>query len=132
MKVLCVAEKPSIARSVSQILSGGGFETGTTANKYIKNFKFKTRLSDWGECEVVFTSVAGHLTTMEFAEGWRKWKQCDPAALFEQAQIVEQVQEVSFHVNNSVRANNRVRKVSMIILSRRAGLLEDYLFGRTV
>ena len=132
MKILCVAEKPSIARSVSQILSGGRFETSGTANKYIKNFKFKSRLSDWGECDVVFTSVAGHLTTFDFSEAWRKWKQSDPAALFEQAQIVEEIPAVSFHINTSVGANSRVQRVSMTILSVRAGLLEDYLFGRTV
>lgn len=31
MRVLCVAEKPSIAKSISQILSGGQF---TTVSKY--------------------------------------------------------------------------------------------------
>lgn len=33
MRVLCVAEKPSIARSISQILSGGRVETVSRVNQ---------------------------------------------------------------------------------------------------
>ena len=94
MKVLCVAEKPSIAKAVSQILAGGRLESTTTNNKFIKNYKFTSRFPEWGECDVVFTSVAGHLTEADFDIQWRKWTQCAPIALFEEARIIETIPQV--------------------------------------
>lgn len=32
---------------------------------------------------MVFTSVAGHVTEMDFGEGYRKWNSCQPSALFD-------------------------------------------------
>jgi len=93
-KILCVAEKPSIAKAVSLILSGGRYNTSDTRNKYIKNYKFTSRFPEWGECEVVFTSVSGHLTEIDFDALWRKWDTCSPAALFEEARIVQRVPQV--------------------------------------
>lgn len=94
MKILCVAEKPSIAKAVSQILAGGRLDVGGTTINYIKNYKFTSRFPEWGECEVVFTSVAGHLMEAEFDAQWRKWNQCAPITLFEEARIVHTVPQV--------------------------------------
>ena len=35
MRVLCVAEKPSIARSITDILSGGRFETVSLVSLFV-------------------------------------------------------------------------------------------------
>jgi DNA topoisomerase III len=94
MKILCVAEKPSIAKAVSQILSGGRLDVSGTGNNFIKNYKFSSRFPEWGECDVVFTSVAGHLTEVDFDNQWRKWTQCAPVSLFEEARIVETIPPV--------------------------------------
>jgi DNA topoisomerase-3 len=95
MKILCVAEKPSIAKAVSSILAGGArLNIGETATAYIKNYKFNSRFPEWGDCEVVFTSVAGHLTEFDFADAWRKWNSCQPASLFEVAQVIAKTPEV--------------------------------------
>jgi DNA topoisomerase-3 len=95
MKILCVAEKPSIAKAVSSILAGGArLEIGNTQNKYIKNYKFNSRFPEWGDCEVVFTSVTGHLTEVDFGDAWRKWNSCQPASLLEAAQLIEKIPEV--------------------------------------
>jgi DNA topoisomerase III len=94
MKILCVAEKPSIAKAVSQILGGGRFTTTNTQITYIKNYKFSTRFPEWGECDVVFTSVVGHLMAADFGDQWKKWTQCQPVALFEEARIVELIPQV--------------------------------------
>ena len=94
MKVLCVAEKPSIARAVSQILAGGRFEVAGTNTNFIKNFKFSSRFPEWGECDVVFTSVAGHLTECDFDDRWRKWNSCAPQTLFEEARVIETIPHV--------------------------------------
>ncbi len=98
MRILCVAEKPSIAKAVSAILAGGTrLQIYETRNKYIKNYKFTSRFPEWGDCEVVFTSVTGHLTELDFDEQWRKWTSCPPASLFEVARIVETVPDVIPH-----------------------------------
>lgn len=96
MKVLCVAEKPSIAKAVSQILAGGRYDVSNTNNNYIKNYKFTSRFPQWGECDVVFTSVAGHLTEADFDQQWRKWSTCPPVALFDEARIIETIPSVHF------------------------------------
>jgi|SRR6202035_60020 DNA topoisomerase III len=95
MKILCVAEKPSIAKAVAQILSGGAFQASNTRINYIKNYKFTCRFPEWGQCDVVFTSVAGHLTAADFDEPYRSWTRCAPVALFEEARIVGFVPDVT-------------------------------------
>ncbi|EAU90946.2 hypothetical protein CC1G_02333 [Coprinopsis cinerea okayama7 len=80
MRVLCVAEKPSISKSITQILSGGQFRTTNTALGYIKNYEF-----DYPQTRATFvvTCVTGHLTSTDFTEQHRGWHSCDPSALFD-------------------------------------------------
>ncbi|KAJ3773023.1 DNA topoisomerase [Lentinula raphanica] len=79
-KVLCVAEKPSISKSISQILSGGQYNTRNTASKFIKNYDF-----DYPQTRSRFTvtCVSGHLTERDFPDEYRKWTSCDPFTLFD-------------------------------------------------
>lgn len=97
MRVLCVAEKPSIAKSITQILSGGRFNTvchsfchlapaelafgqRNSRNKYIKNYDF-----DYPQTNAQFTvtAVMGHVMEYDFNAMYSKWTSCDPFALFE-------------------------------------------------
>ncbi|EMD37681.1 hypothetical protein CERSUDRAFT_50044 [Gelatoporia subvermispora B] len=89
MRVLCVAEKPSIAKSISQILSGGQFTTRQTANKYIKDYDF-----NYPQTNSFFTvtSVSGHLFDYDFEPQFSKWMSCNPFSLFD-AQIVKSVKK---------------------------------------
>lgn len=113
MKILCVAEKPSIAKAVANSLSNGSynvvsfvllgtFESSPPANKfliffffrsffpdqrnsnnqYIKNYEFSYNFPAWGNCEVVMTSVMGHLTASDFEARYQKWQAVDPRELF--------------------------------------------------
>ena len=97
MRVLCVAEKPSIAKSIAQILSGGQYTTVSmkhinrvgyslrlwkrnTSCKYIKNYDFdypQTR------SKYTVTSVVGHLMNQDFGSTFKSWNGCDPFSLFE-------------------------------------------------
>ncbi|KIY52889.1 prokaryotic type I DNA topoisomerase [Fistulina hepatica ATCC 64428] len=80
MHVLCVAEKPSIAKSISQILSGGHFQNNAGRSKFNRNFEF-----DYPQTRSTFTvtSVSGHLTEQDFDEAHRKWSSCSPIDLFD-------------------------------------------------
>ena len=95
-KILCVAEKPSIAKAVALHLSGGQVNTrNVRENQYVKNYEFDfTFPPPWGSCSVTMTSVLGHLSKVDFAAEYRKWKSCDPFQLFD-APIVKLVDKVS-------------------------------------
>ncbi|KAL4881129.1 DNA topoisomerase [Aspergillus karnatakaensis] len=84
-KVLCVAEKPAIAKAVAQHLSGGRFTThDITGHRYVKNYLFDFNFGGpLGNCSVTMTSVLGHLTNLEFPPQYATWMSCPPAALFE-------------------------------------------------
>lgn len=71
MKVLCVAEKNSIAKAVSQILGGGRSTSRDSGYMYVKNYDFMFSgfpfARNGANCEVTMTSVAGHLTGIDFS-----------------------------------------------------------------
>ncbi|CAB4255181.1 similar to Saccharomyces cerevisiae YLR234W TOP3 DNA Topoisomerase III [Maudiozyma barnettii] len=87
MKVLCVAEKNSIAKAVSNILSGGQLTTKNTNFPYVKNYEFTYSGFNFtgsnASCEVVMTSVAGHLTGVDFDNQQYGWGKCNPSELFD-------------------------------------------------
>jgi DNA topoisomerase-3 len=130
MRVLCVAEKPSIARSITEILSGGQF-TNVSCNvslyradrhvrmhvlqrpsdhKFIKNYDF-----DYPQTNAHFTvtSVLGHLTTHAFGEAYRIWHSCDPFALFD-APVYSQIPAD----NKSIERNliNEAKRSNMLMI----------------
>ncbi|KAG9257277.1 DNA topoisomerase [Emericellopsis atlantica] len=83
MKVLCVAEKPSISKAVATHLSGGSFQTHNTRSQYIKNYAFTFDFGQpWGQCDVTMTAVVGHLTQTLFADGYKNWESPPPVSLF--------------------------------------------------
>ncbi|KAL5524020.1 hypothetical protein ACEPAG_8193 [Sanghuangporus baumii] len=80
MHVLCVAEKPSIAREITNILSGGQYTSRATRNKYIRNYDF-----DYPQTRSSFTvtAVSGHIMEHDFDDAHRSWNSCDPFTLFD-------------------------------------------------
>lgn len=83
-KILCVAEKPAIAKAVAQHLSGGRITTHhIRGNQYVKNYEFDFNFRTWGNCSVVMTSVLGHLTGLDFDPAFKGWRSCQPSQLFD-------------------------------------------------
>jgi len=103
-KVLSVAEKPSIAREISRILSNGQSQKVCSAllfafrrRRIEKNFPFLQRngISQYNHCfdfvctvgnvtyDMVVTSVTGHLTEVNFPNAYRGWRTTDPVSLFQ-------------------------------------------------
>ncbi|EIM22038.1 prokaryotic type I DNA topoisomerase [Wallemia mellicola CBS 633.66] len=85
IKYLCVAEKPSISKSITQILSSGSYNSRNTSSKFIKNYDFNYKMTGYNGRQVSFTvtAVAGHLTASDFGKDYRKWHSCDPLQLFD-------------------------------------------------
>ncbi|KAH7665841.1 DNA topoisomerase III protein [Dioscorea alata] len=81
--VLNVAEKPSVAKSVAEILShaGGGLRSRDGRSRYNRIFEFDYSIRGQ-RCHMLMTSVIGHLMELEFDDRFRKWHSCDPADLY--------------------------------------------------
>ncbi|ETV91897.1 hypothetical protein, variant [Aphanomyces invadans] len=81
MRVLNVAEKPSVAKEISAILSQGGCRRRPGQSPYNAIFEFPYQINNQN-VEMAFTSVTGHLMELDFAASYRSWKSCDPVELF--------------------------------------------------
>ncbi|KAK4186562.1 putative DNA topoisomerase 3 [Podospora australis] len=83
-RVLCVAEKPSIAKAVAGHLSGGHYQTANTQDKYTKNYTFTFNFGgQLGDCNVTMTAVRGHMTGVEFPPAFKSWSYPPPESLFD-------------------------------------------------
>ncbi|KAF2101899.1 DNA topoisomerase 3-beta [Rhizodiscina lignyota] len=83
-RILCVAEKPSIARTVAGFLGGNVQGRNVRGDQWLKNFEFTYDFGlPWGQSEVIFTSVRGHVHEHDFDPRYRSWQSCNPQSLFE-------------------------------------------------
>lgn len=104
MKLLCVAEKPSISKEVASILSGGRYTTRHSKNKFIKNYDFQFEFATLGRCEVTMTCVAGHITGIDVGPR-HLWGACAPGALLD-AELITKVtkQDIFDNITNEARS----------------------------
>ncbi|KAJ1671889.1 DNA topoisomerase [Spiromyces aspiralis] len=105
MRVLCVAEKPSQARTLAQLLSRNQFRQRRGLNKYCNNFDFEYRLKG-NLVPVTMTSVLGHVMEHDFDAEYRKWSVCDPCDLLA-APVLRSVPEKMHNVAQNVRDEAR-------------------------
>ena len=117
MIVLNVAEKNDAAKTISGILGSGRVSNNPGVSVYNRNYEFPYQLYDRrtnqrSQVSMVFTSVTGHLMTVEFSERCHKnWNSCSPKDLFEapvRRFVPEDMKNVAKNLEN---------------LSRRAGML---------
>ncbi|CAI5721922.1 hypothetical protein KXD40_004577 [Peronospora effusa] len=81
MKVLNVAEKPSVAKEIAHILSSGHSQRRPGFSKYNALFEFPYQIQGQ-EVQMVVTSVTGHMMELDFDARVRSWYSCDPVELF--------------------------------------------------
>lgn len=106
MKVLCVAEKPSIAKEVTNILSGGKLVRRNSPSKYNSNFDFKFDFPGHGVCDVTMTSVTGHINRTDFPAQYG-WGKVPPGRLFElPIEVKIDKDKAAIHRNISTEARN--------------------------
>uniref|UniRef100_A0A915DD97 DNA topoisomerase n=1 Tax=Ditylenchus dipsaci TaxID=166011 RepID=A0A915DD97_9BILA len=74
-RVLCVAEKNDAAKHISHILSRNHCALREGRSKFNKLYCFEGDV-------LVFTSVSGHLTALEFDKAYKNWDQRNISALF--------------------------------------------------
>lgn len=84
VRALNVAEKPSVAKSISEMLGGQGVQSRTGRSQYNRIFDFPHSIRANGGCDIAmtFTSVTGHLMGLDFPATYQKWGSVDPLELF--------------------------------------------------
>lgn len=82
IRVLNVAEKPSVAKTVSNILSYNNCRTRDGRSRYNRIYEFNYTIGNQ-PCNMLMTSVTGHLMELDFDDQYRKWHSCDPAHLYQ-------------------------------------------------
>ncbi|XP_012551245.2 DNA topoisomerase 3-alpha isoform X1 [Bombyx mori] len=82
MKYLNVAEKNDAAKNIASHLSKGTSTGRKGLSKYNKIYQFKANVMGQ-DCEMVMTSVSGHLLALEFSGTYRTWQTCSPLSLFD-------------------------------------------------
>ncbi|KAL2022325.1 hypothetical protein VTK56DRAFT_5723 [Thermocarpiscus australiensis] len=113
-RVLCVAEKPSIAKAVAGHLSGGHYQTHNTRDAYIKNYSFDFDFGPpWGHCSVTMTAVKGHLTAVEFPPDFKKWEYPPPERLFD-APVQTVIPSENQHIAKNIE--DQARRVSALVI----------------
>ncbi|ANZ73475.1 BA75_01297T0 [Komagataella pastoris] len=112
MKILCVAEKPSIAKSVAYTLGGGKVTVRNSSVKYVKNYDFTFEFPGMGRCSVTMTSVLGHLTEMTIDNNRYGWGKCLPINLFDSTIIVKEngndSKKLMQNIANEARLSNQL------------------------
>ena len=85
--VLMVAEKPSLAESLARILSNGKSRSRKGVSGSCPVHEFRGPFIHERDVLFKFTSVCGHLTSVDFPAKFNNWDKVDPFELFE-AEIV--------------------------------------------
>ncbi|KAJ1490246.1 DNA topoisomerase, partial [Baffinella frigidus] len=82
-RVLCVAEKPTVAKSIANILyRPQTAQSLRTHSIYNPKYEFQC-FFEGRNVTMVVTSVTGHLMESDFDDRHRKWHSCDPRALMD-------------------------------------------------
>ncbi|XP_053988911.1 DNA topoisomerase 3-alpha isoform X1 [Hylaeus volcanicus] len=113
MKILNVAEKNDAAKNIASHLSRGTSKRREGLSPYNKIYEFKSYL--WNQnCDMIMTSVSGHLLNNEFVGAYRKWQACHPLSLFD-APVVKQCSEESY-IKIKQTLEREVKKCGALII----------------
>eukprot|EP00439_Symbiodinium_sp_Y106_P087239 s121_g42.t2 len=80
IRVLNVAEKPSVAREITSQLGGGGVSRRNSHGVPVTEFPYTLRQT---QCRMVVTAVRGHLLETQFPPEYSVWKAHNPSILFQ-------------------------------------------------
>ena len=76
IKVLNVAEKPSVAREITRYL-GAGTAVNQRSVRGVNVSEFPYTLMQT-QCRMVVTAVRGHMLNLDFGAEFKQWKSCPP------------------------------------------------------
>lgn len=110
---LIVAEKPSIAKGIAQLLCPGQPTRIAGSSQFNPNWKFPYTFNN-KDYSIVCTSVSGHMKGMDFPSAYRKWKSCVPSALFQlPVELTVKEDAKNIHKNLTVQA----KRASVLVIA---------------
>ena len=110
--VLNVAEKPSVAKEIAHILSKGNMRSQPGISKYNYVHEFCMEI-DGMTHQMRFTSVSGHLMSLDFAPEYKSWTSVDASSLF-QAKVHKFVPKNNVNIQKTL--HREARKCGKLIL----------------
>lgn len=72
--ILCVAEKPSAAKEITNKLTSN-YQTVPSLSKFNPTYLFNYLFNNVNT-SMYFTSVTGHITELKFHEKYKNWDSC--------------------------------------------------------
>ena len=113
-RILNVAEKNDVAKNVANILSKGTSKRREGYSVYNKVFDFKVFVPVLNcQCDMIMTSVSGHLLNYNFISQYSKWYSCDPKVLFS-APITHVLNDMSNKIKATLQ--REARKCSSLVI----------------
>lgn len=100
--VLNVAEKPSIARAITDALRKGGTQNEFSRSKFNPIVKFVRMFGD-EEVTMKVTSVTGHIQEIYFDEAYKDWNRVDPADLIDKAEVKKRFSEDKMGIVENIK-----------------------------
>ncbi len=79
MIVFMVAEKPSLAQSISKILSNNQAMSRKGSNGACSVHEWNGKFMNYG-CKFRMTSVCGHVMSLDFNSQYNNWDKVDPVS----------------------------------------------------
>lgn len=113
IRVLSVAEKPSVAKELANIIGNGRYNQYNSPSPYNKIFEIANCPFRQGNASMRITSVTGHLMEAEFDPRYRSWSACQPGELFH-APINKQVKNENINVKRNLM--DEARNCSVLLL----------------
>jgi DNA topoisomerase-3 len=114
--VLSVAEKPSVAKALAQILGGDNVQGRPGFSVYNRIFEIPNCDFKNGRCSMKITSVTGHLMEKEFDASAKSWS-INPVELFHAP------------IKNEVKKENKDIEKTLIDLAKKCNTLLLWLDG---
>ncbi|KAJ3425781.1 DNA topoisomerase 3-alpha [Anaeramoeba flamelloides] len=112
LRILNVAEKPSVASQIAQTLSRSKPQHRRGKSKYNPIWEFDHYFNNQ-KCRMVVTSVSGHLMKLDFPQQYQSWNMIDPLELFE-APVERFVDEKSSEIAKTIEIE--AKKARCVVL----------------
>ena len=107
MIIFMVAEKPSLAQSISKILSNNQMQFRKGFNNACNVFEWQGKFMNNPNCKFKMTSVCGHVMSLDFNSKYNNWDRTDPVSVLHQNQFKNLEKTNAFFYSQSCSRRRR-------------------------
>ena len=114
--ILGVAEKPSVAKELAKILTGGeNYQSRQGHSNYNKIFDVPSCMFKDSQCTMNMTSVTGHMMGIEFPDQVSNWSTTNPLDLFD-VPLVKRVKKESENIEKTLKEEAKRANILLLFL----------------